>query len=678
MLFADAALSNFSRDIAVLMTAAGLMAALFSRLGWPKVIGYILAGIVMSEHTWGGSFLADAQSVSTAGQLGVVFLMFSLGLSFSAKEMGKIRDVALPTAILDTVVMIWIGYTVGTRLFGWSQAASFFLGVAICDSATTLLAKMLDEKGWSKRPFAKFVMGTSVCEDIVCVGAIAVATGFAVGGAVSAKALFLSLGGLAVFFLSVLVLGFVLVPRFLESVGKRRDDEALVLTLLGCCFLVSHLASAFGFSLALGAFLVGILGSSSDVSERLGRLVDPIKFMYSAVFFVSIGLLVDPAAQFRLLPQVLAVSALVVVGKFVNISVASLLVGLDVKTAVQNGLGLAQIGEFAFMVAILASSFVKESECPMFQIAVGASLVTTLLNPFLLRVSERAGEAVERHVPRRAAEALESYRAWVEKIRASRGNPMFDKLKGSVLRLGVLAVLLLAAYVVFAILPGYDYSPFSNFVNRYSKPICFLLANLFAVSLLPMIFAFGRQIGDELASLLVGEGEASWQTSTRQLIRFVAVAAVVVLFFTEWSMLNVAITPTEAYATWITLGIIIGAGVFGWRFFVKMGRQATQRLHASLSAEERRETLRRTMTIVMPEGTIHRLTLGASSPAVGGTVVTLNIRAKTGASVVSVMRDGQLYRNIGPEWEFRIGDTLGVLGDGAQIAALKDLLGVVD
>ena len=155
-------------------------------------------------------------------------------------------------------------------------------------------------------------------------------------------------------------------------------------------------------------------------------------------------------------------------------------------------------------------------------------------------------------------------------------------------------------------------------------------------------------------------------------------AAVVVLFFTEWSMLNVAITPTEAYATWITLGIIIGAGVFGWRFFVKMGRQATQRLHASLSAEERRETLRRTMTIVVPEGTIHRLTLGASSPAVGGTVVTLNIRAKTGASVVSVMRDGQLYRNIGPEWEFRIGDTLGVLGDGAQIAALKDLLGVVD
>lgn len=669
--------SDFFQDLAVLMTAAGLTAALFSRFGWPKVIGYILAGVVMSEHTWGGSFLADTGSVSTAGQLGVVFLMFGLGLSFSAKEMGKIRSVALPAAVLDTAVMTWAGYTVGTRLFGWPPAASFFLGVAICDSATTLLAKVIDEKGWSNRPFAKFVMGTSVCEDIICVGAISVATGFAGGGTMSAMALFKSLGGLAAFFLSVLVVGFVLVPRFLESVGKRHDDEALVLTLLGCCFLVSHLANSFGFSLALGAFLVGILGSSSGVNDRLGHLVDPLKFMYSAVFFVSIGLLVDPAAQMRLLPQVLVVSALVVVGKFVNISAASLLVGLDVRTAVQNGLGLAQIGEFAFMVAVLASSFVDERECPMFQIAVGASLLTTLLNPLLLRVSERAGDIAERRMPRRVDSLLQSYRAWLEKIRASRGNPVFDKLRATLFRLGVIAVLFLSGYIVLTILPRFDYSPFSTFVNRHAKLICFLLANMFAVSLLPMIIAHARQLGDELASLLVGEGEANWQTPTRQLVRFVAQVAVVALFFAEWSMLNVALTPSGGYMSWIAICVTVGTGVFGWRFFVKMGRQATQRLHESLSAEERRESLRRTMTIIVPEGTIHRLTIGRDSPAIGSTVVTLNIRAKTGASVVSVMRDGRQYRNIGPEWEFRIGDTLGVIGDSVQVAALKDMLGIV-
>ena len=172
-------------------------------------------------------------------------------------------------------------------LLSAAAAAALFLGVAICDSATTLLAKVLDEQGWSSRPFAKYIMGTSVCEDIVCVGAVAVATGFATGGSVSLGALFNSLGGLALFFLSVLVVGFVLVPRLLESVAKRRDDEALLLTLLGCCFLVSHVASSFRFSLALGAFLVGILGASSDVRDRLGRLVAPLKSMYAAVFFVS-------------------------------------------------------------------------------------------------------------------------------------------------------------------------------------------------------------------------------------------------------------------------------------------------------------------------------------------------------------------------------------------------------
>ena len=169
----------FFQDLAVLMAVAGVVAAVFSRLKWPKVIGYILAGVVMSEHTWGGSFLADASSVSTIGQLGVVFLMFGMGLSFSAKEMGKIKSVALPSAVIDTVVMIWLGYTVGTRIFDWGAVPSLFLGVAICDSATTLLAKVIDEMGWGRRKFAKYVLGTSVCEDILTVGAIAVATGFA-------------------------------------------------------------------------------------------------------------------------------------------------------------------------------------------------------------------------------------------------------------------------------------------------------------------------------------------------------------------------------------------------------------------------------------------------------------------------------------------------------------------
>ena len=409
----------FFQDLALVMAVAGLVAALFSRMRWPKVLGYIGAGVLLNKYTWGGSLLADSQSINTIAQLGVVFLMFSMGLSFSAKDMKKLRGVAVPSALIDTIVMIWLGYTVGTRFFGWSLVQSVFLGVAMCDSATTLLAKVIDEAGWGSRPFAKYVLGTSLCEDIICVGAIAVATGLANGGGMSAGAFAASLGWLAVFFLAVVVIGLVHVPRLLVSVSSRKDDEALALTILGVCFFVSFLAYRFNFSLALGAFLVGFLGASSDVRERLAALVDPLKSMFSAMFFVSIGLLVDPAALWANAGAILVVSLVIVLGKLFNNTFASLLSGVDVKTAVQNGFSLAQIGEFAFMVAILYAQLVDDPSNPMFSIAVGASLLTTLLNPLMIRMSDRVGDFAERRVPVRFKSVHEAYRAWLAKIGAA-------------------------------------------------------------------------------------------------------------------------------------------------------------------------------------------------------------------------------------------------------------------
>ena len=666
----------FFRDLALLMSVAGLSAALFSRLGWPKVIGYILAGALMSEHTLGVSLFRDPQSISTVGQLGVVFLMFSMGLSFSAKEMKKIRAVALPAAVLDTVVMIWLGYTVGTRVFGWSAVESAFLGVAMCDSATTLLAKVIDEMGWGNRPFAKYVLGTSLCEDIICVGAIAVVTGFATGGGMSASAFAGSLGWLAVFFLAVLVFGMVLVPRLLLSVSSRKDDEALALTLLGVCFLVSFLAYHFNFSLALGAFLVGIIGSTSDVRERLAALVDPLKSMFAATFFVSIGLLVDPSALWASKTAILVVSLVVVVGKLFNITFASLLAGVDVRTSVQNGFALAQIGEFAFMVAILYAGIVNDTSIPMFQIAIGASLLTTLMNPWMIRLSGPAGDLAERLVPERFRVFLDAYRAWLAKIGASEGSPAFRRLKFAAIRLGVYAVLMFAVASACTLLYRIDYAGLSEFFERHDQIFFFCLANLFCVAMLPLWTGSARPLADAVTALLCGEGTSRWQLAIQPLVRFVAFAAVFVLFLAEWGAIAVSIAPAKGPSLWIGIAVIVLVGIFGWRHMVKAGHRASKRLHEALNAEERREGLKRTMTVTIPEGTISEVVIPATSPAIGGTVVTLNVRAKTGASVVSVVRGGKTTRNIGPEWEFRAGDRIVALGDHKQIAALKDLMGV--
>ena len=669
--------SAFFQDLAMQMFVAGAAAVLFARLGWPKVLGYICAGILMNGYTWGGCFLKDVGSVKIIGQLGVVFLMFGMGLSFSAKDMRKIKSVALPAAILDTLVMIWLGYTVGTKVFGWARVPSVFLGVAICDSATTMLAKVFDELGWSRRMFTKYVLGTSVCEDIICVGAIAVVTGFAQGEGMSLGRLFASLGWLGVFFLTVLVFGFILVPRLLQSVAKRKDDETLLLTVLGVCFFVSFFAYRFDFSLALGAFLVGLIAASSDVCRKLETLVGPLKSMFSAVFFVSIGLLVDPMALWHYLPHILVVSLIIVVGKTFNVTLASLATGQGIKESVQIGFSLAQIGEFAFMVALLYSNLPTADDNPMFEIAIGASLLTTVLNPLMVRLSDRAGGLAEKISPDRFKRMLATYHAWLEKIRSSDDSPAFRLLRAAAIKLGVYAVLMLSVSVCCSFLSTVDYSRFSELFNRFAATIFFLVANLFSVALMPMVIAASKALADEIAELLAGDGGSEkWRMAVLQMIRYVVLVAVVALFFIEWAMINVSILPIGIELQGVSTVFILGAGIFGWRFFVKMGRRATQRFQEAISAEERREGLVRMTTVSVPEGSIQRLRLDADSPAIGESVVSLNIRAKTGASVVSVFRDGQITRNIGPDWEFQVGDVLVVLGEQSQIAALKDLVGV--
>jgi CPA2 family monovalent cation:H+ antiporter-2 len=587
--------------------------------------------------------------------------------------MKKLRGVAVPSAVIDTIVMIWLGYTVGTRVFGWSLVQSVFLGVAMCDSATTLLAKVIDEAGWGSRPFAKYVLGTSLCEDIICVGAIAVATGLANGGGMSAGAFAASLGWLAVFFLAVVVIGLVHVPRLLVSVSSRKDDEALALTILGVCFFVSFLAYRFNFSLALGAFLVGFLGASSDVRERLAALVDPLKSMFSAMFFVSIGLLVDPVALWAHGGAILVVSLVVVLGKLFNNTFASLLAGVDVKTAVQNGFSLAQIGEFAFMVAILYAQLVDDPSNPMFPIAVGASLLTTLLNPLMIRLSDRAGDLAERALPGRFKSVHEAYRAWLAKIGASEGSPAFRRLRMAAVKLGVYAVLMIAVAMACTLLTHVNYNGVSPFFASYAHMFFFVLANLLFLPIIPLIVSSTRSLADAVSAMLCGEGSSRWQVSVQKLVRAVVGLAVLALFYAEWTMVVLTIMP-RGTTSWICTAAVVLVALVGWRHFVKAGVRATKRFHDALTAEERRESLARTMELAVPAGV--EIALPATSPAIGGTVVSLNIRAKTGASVVSVVRGGVAVRNVGPEWEFRAGDRIVAIGSHAQIAALKDLLGV--
>jgi len=669
--------SVFFQDLAVVMSIAGLAAVVFSRLGWPKVFGYILVGILMNGHTWGGAFLADPTSIGTISQLGIVFLMLTMGLEFSTSDMKRIKGVTLPTALIDTVLMVWLGYMVGTRVLGWQTVPSLFLGAAICDSATTLLAKMIGDLGWSRRPFVKYVIGTSVCEDIVCVGVLALITGVANGSGMSLAAVGMSMGGLFLFFLCTVVFGLVLVPRLLKSVARRDDDEALLLAQVGLCFFISWVAYKLDYSLALGAFLVGIVGASSEVKHRILRLVAPMRSLFASMFFVSIGLLVDPGACWEHAGTILLLVVTVVAGKTFNCFLGGVLTGQDLKAAVQMALSLAQIGEFAFMVALVYVGLSGDLTSAMFQVTIGVSLVTTLLNPLLIRLSDPVGSWVERKCPVRIARVLETYRAFLAKYRsAAASGGSRRKVRAAVVELGIVAVLEFAVSLVLRALAHEDWSRFSTTFERYDQYIFLLLANLFMLALFAPVVRIARLLSAALNDVLVGTGEARWKGAVRHIVDFVVPVAVLVAFGVEFLLINLSAEVPHPGMRWALMGLLVGVGAVGWRFFVKAGLRARARFEEALAVDARLADLGTMITIQVPEDSFTKLAVPAGSAAVGGTVVTLDIRAKTGASIVSVERNGRVTRNVGPQWVFAAGDVLTAIGDTDQVARLQELLGM--
>ena len=667
--------AEFLQDLAVLMAVAGLVSAIFTRLGWPKVLGYIAAGVLMSRHTWGGPFLLDQSSISVIGQLGIVFLMFSLGLEFSASEMKKVKHVTVPTALFDTVMMIWLGYTVARKFLGWGAVPSLFLGAAVCDSATTLLAKTIDEMKWSRRPFVRYIFGTTIFEDILCIGVIALVSGVAAGKGMSAGDVCASLGGLLVFLVGVIVFGLIIVPRLLNRIGRQKDDESLLLTLLGSCFLVSFVAAKLDFSLALGAFLVGILGASSEVRERLNHLVAPLRNMFAAVFFVTIGLLVDPVACWRHLPAILGLTAVVVLGKGINCFTMSILAGQRVKDAVQTGFGLAQIGEFAYMVALLYISRTEDIASPIYQIVVGVSLITTCLNPVLLKASDPVGDWLERHLPALVRGWLSAYSDWLVRFRAATVPSALQRhIRSRLVWLTVIGMLNFAASVAASMLNGFDYSPFSSFFEAHKRIFFCLMANLFCVSMLAPIAGLGRSLGHDVGMVLVGTRDPRhWRAAVVGLVTWFVLAAVLALTTTEIIMINVNLIPDEPSMRWAVFAVLVTVTVLGWRRFARAGRRAGLRFNEALVAEKRRATPAKTITFTVP-GDFYNSLKVASPSVVGRTIRELDIRARTGASIVSVVREGEKNRNPGPDWKFALNDEVVAIGRPEQLDRLRDLL----
>ena len=364
------------------------------------------------------------------------------------------------------------------------------------------------------------------------------------------------------------------------------------------------------------------------------------------------------------------------IGKGCNCFLGGLISGESLKTSVQMGFSLAQIGEFAYMVALLYLSTTNDSESQMYQIVVGVSLLTTVLNPVMIRLSDPAGDRVEKHCPARLARWLGNYREFMAKFHGSGASRSAAAIRKALIELVVIAVIELAIVITVSMMGRYDWSEFSEFFERNDRIFLCLGANVIMLAMFAPVLRIARTLGGALGDMLVNPGASRWQQAVHNVVNHLAAIVIVGGSFVWMVMLNVPIQPSQTWAKCAVYGVLAVAAIAGWRFFSKAGHRAFQRFDEAAKADERRSSEPRQILFSVPEDAVHKLTLTDASPAIGATVVTLNIRAKTGASVVSVIRDGKTVRNIGAEWEFRIGDTLVVMGDAHQLAALKDLLGV--
>lgn len=437
---------GFIQDLAVIMAIAGVVTVLFHRLKQPVVLGYIVAGVIIGPYTPPFQLIHDEATIQTLGELGVVFLMFSLGLEFSLKKLFKVGATAFVAAASEILLMIGIGYEIG-QWFGWNTMDSLFLGAMLAISSTTIIVKALSELGMKGEPFAQLIFGILIVEDILAIAMLVLLSGIAQTGSVSAGVAFVTLGKLLLFMTVSMVIGILIVPRALDYVAKAKSDEMLLVTVLGFCFGFCLLVVKLDYSIALGAFLIGAIMAESRNLQRIEHLIAPIRDMFSAIFFVTIGLLLNPGVLVDYWWPITVITVAVVFGKIVSCGLGTFLAGRDGRTSMRVGMSVAQIGEFSFIIASLGVSL-KVTSSFLYPIAVAVSALTTLFTPYLIKAADPITRRIAQSMPVPVANTFGLYSQWLASLSPDTAGPtLFSMTRRIVLQIAVNLALVAAIFL---------------------------------------------------------------------------------------------------------------------------------------------------------------------------------------------------------------------------------------
>jgi CPA2 family monovalent cation:H+ antiporter-2 len=660
---------SFLHDLAIVMIVAALVTVVFHRLRQPVVLGYILAGVIIGPHTPPFPLIHDKATIDTLAELGVILLMFSLGLEFSLRKLKSVGAPAFIAALLEILLLFWVGYEVG-RFFKWSTMDSIFLGAMLSMSSTTIIVKVLGEQGKMKERFAQLIFGILIIEDILGIAMIALLSGIAMTGNLSVGDVGVTLGKLGIFLTVTLVVGLITVPRLISYVAKFKSSEMLIVTVLGLCFGVSLLAVKLGYSAALGAFLIGAVIAEAREIHRIETLIEPVRDMFSAIFFVAIGLLIDPKLLVTYWQPIMVITLAVIVGKVVTCSFGAFAGGNDMRTSLRVGMGLAQIGEFSFIIASLGVTL-KVTSGFLYPIAVAVSVLTTLLTPYLIRSADGLVGMFDRRAPAPLVNALELYTRWIGQIGGRAQPTMVSNLIRQWIAQMALNAALIAGVFIAAVYLG-QRPP--DWLRRLELGDPVQNASLWLVAMvasLPMFIATSRKL--QALGMLLAETKVPADLAEERAVAIRAIVSngVPIVGSVALGLFVLLLSSTLLPPLKVLLVLLFVVGLIAWllwRSFIKVYSKAQVALRETFAhpppprVEGTTQMLR-----LLSRAQLRVFKVAADSPAAGKLIRELSLRSRTGASAVGIERDQESIVNPGPDEEVRAGDKLLLLGSSDQL-----------
>lgn len=562
-------------DLALILICAGVMTLLFKSLKQPIVLGYIVAGFLASPKMPYMPSVTDMHGIHLWSEIGVIFLLFALGLEFSFKKILKMGAAPIIAAVSIILAMMYVGSSVGS-LFGWSNMDCIFLGGMLAMSSTTIIFKAFDDMGLRKKRFAGLVLSVLIIEDILAIVLMVMLSTMAVSKQFEGTKMLESILQLGLYLVLWFTVGLFLIPLALRKLKPLMNSETLLITALALCFGMVVAASAAGFSAAFGAFVMGSILAETVEAEAIEHLVSPVKNLFGAIFFVSVGMMVDVALIIEYIVPIVSIIAAVILGQTILSTCGFLLSGQSLKTSMQCSFSLTQIGEFAFILATLGTSLHVTSDF-LYPIVVAVSVFTTFTTPYMIRLAEPAYRLIVRILPAKLIAKLERNTDEKDEKAPDQQQQMWNSIfKRFVFTMLINSVLCIA---VMAIMLYYGEPFIAGFVpDKWLHPVTALITLILCAPFLWMLLRSGADDPDVNA---LWDSGAQWRIrmTAYGVLRIIITAAIVsyiVDYAIPWSKL------LGVFAIVVILFIIFFSSILE-----KQGKGLTRKFNENLNARER-------------------------------------------------------------------------------------------